>query len=104
GAPAGGGAPRYRPPRRAAADRLHRLPRAQLALGGRAGARGPLDGPVGRARVAAVHATGPRPPAGPQRGRGLLLLLGRPKPLLVLGEPDAGTDAGGARAGAARRD
>jgi len=56
-----------------------------------AGARGPLDGPVGGG-LAAVYAAGPRPPAGSRRGRGLLLLLGRSK-LFWFWATDAGTDA-----------
>src|SRR5712691_5763168 len=88
--PEGGGAP----------HRLPRLARAEPALGRRPGPRGPVDDSCGRPRVAALPR--PRLPA-PARARGggrLLVLLDRPEPLLVLGDADAGPDAGDPRGGA----
>src|SRR3989442_10638364 len=75
-----------------AADRVRRLPRPEPAFGRCRAPRGPLHGPVWRAGLTAL--SGPRLRA-PPRARGprrLLLLLGGPEPLLVLGDGDAGED------------
>jgi len=92
---------RWSPRRGGAARHRHRdaqLPIVYIAyhvptpLGGCAGARGPLDGPVGWA-ASRLYTQLVRDRSWLSARAGLLLLLGRSKPLLVLGEPDAGTDA-----------